>query len=71
MPPLSPQIKNLRGPHKKAPRKSEGLQDISSKGRRIIPYPNWLKAYVSMSGSAIERSRERQRRARLPLVDIA
>ena len=52
MPPLSPQIKNLRGPHKKAPRKKRRAQDISSNGKRITPYPNWLKAYVSMSDSA-------------------
>ena len=71
MPPLSPQIKNLRGPHKKAPRKKRRAQDISSNGRRITPYPNWLKAYASMNGSAIERFVEQRRRAQQPLVGIA
>ena len=40
VPPLSPLTHEVRGdPIKKAPRKSEGIQDISSKGRRIIPCP--------------------------------
>ena len=71
VPPLSPQIKICGDPIKKAHRKSEGLLDISSNGRRITPYPNWLKAYASKTYSAIERSRERQRRARLPPQGIA
>ena len=33
--------------------------------------PNWCWACAGSCGSAIERSRERQRRVRLPLVDIA
>ena len=32
---------------------------------------SWLRAFSSMSGSAIGRSRERQRRARLPPQGIA
>ena len=42
---------------------AKGFKDILSNWEGIIPYPNWLKAYVNMSGSAIERSLERQRRA--------
>ena len=61
-----------KGGNKKKPlAESEGLQDILSNGRRTTPYPNWLKAYVSMSGSAIGRSLERQRRVRQPPQDIA
>ena len=56
------------GEIKKAPRKSEGL--FIELYRRITPYPNWLKAYVSMSGSAIERFVEQRRRAQQPLVGI-
>ena len=67
---LAPQNKNKKG-RKKAPRKKRRAQDISSNGRRITPYPNWLTTYGDMSGSAIGRSRERQRRVRLPLVGIA
>ena len=72
VPPLSPQIKICGDPIKKSPsRCKRRAQDISSNGKGITPYPNWLKAYVSMSGSAIGRSRERQRRVRLPPQGIA
>ena len=37
----------------------------------IILCPNLWTTCAGSCGSAIERSRERQRRARLPLVDIA
>ena len=60
---------------RKAPRrKAKGFFVILSNWKKITLYPrltSWLRAYAGSCGSAIERSRERQRRARLPLVGIA
>ena len=33
-------------------RKKRRAQDISSNGRRITPYPNWLTTYGDMSDNA-------------------
>ena len=40
-------------------------------GLGIIPCPSWLRAYISMNDSAIERFVEQRRRAQQPLVGIA
>ena len=72
LPPLSPKIENFRGPHSKSPSLgAKGFKDILSDWERITPYPNWLRAYASMNGSAIERFVEQRRRAQQPLVGIA